>query len=234
MIKVGTTEVTNIHLAGWDVQRAYVGGDLVFQAQKPSRLPAGYMEVEWISSYKGDSTYSACYINPKDLANRSTLKIEIDAQIMQNYSSAQNMAYSTYYTGSYYQCFMRYRNNSFYAGASVFSSSSGTSGTLIGASNLTRKLYTLDILGKKASVGSISKSITVDVSKANTLSLFGGITSSARARYFGGKIYSNGIITHEFIPCIKDDENLAGLYDILNNVFYKSEGSTEYDAGPAV
>ena len=54
MIKVGTTEVTNIHLAGWEVQRAYVGGDLVFQAQKPSRLPAGYTEVEWIQN--GEST----------------------------------------------------------------------------------------------------------------------------------------------------------------------------------
>ena len=66
MIKVGTTEVTNMHLAGWEVQRAYVGGDLVFQAQKPSRLPAGYTEVEWIQA----STV-ASYIDTKKGVNNS-------------------------------------------------------------------------------------------------------------------------------------------------------------------
>lgn len=59
--------------------------------------------------------------------------------------------------------------------------------------------------------------------------------STIEGNYFTGKIYSfkiwdDGILVRDFIPCTQND--ITGLYDKLNSVFYSSATSSDFLAGP--
>ena len=127
MIKVGTTEVTNIHLAGWEVQRAYVGGDLVFQAQKPSRLPAGYTEVEWIQA----STV-ASYIDTKKGVNNSDFIVKFQIPEVSGFYTSSASSCVVY--SSKFQIFKKGNNSTFFMW--LFSSSSTSYSSYILADNV--------------------------------------------------------------------------------------------------
>lgn len=55
-------------------------------------------------------------------------------------------------------------------------------------------------------------------------------------KLFSAKIYDDGTLIREFIPCTRDSDSLAGLYDIVNNVFYYPPNYQNYPltAGPIV
>lgn len=51
--------------------------------------------------------------------------------------------------------------------------------------------------------------------------------------FFGFKILQNDILVRDFIPCINPN-NVVGMYDIVNGVFYSSPNGTAFVAGPVV
>lgn len=56
-------------------------------------------------------------------------------------------------------------------------------------------------------------------------------------RYFKGKIYrckfsENDVLVRNFIPCYRKLDNVAGLYDTINNVFYTNAGTGTFILGP--
>lgn len=48
------------------------------------------------------------------------------------------------------------------------------------------------------------------------------------------KIEQNGILVRNFIPCYRRADKLAGMYDIVGNVFYTNAGSGSFTIGPDV
>lgn len=52
-------------------------------------------------------------------------------------------------------------------------------------------------------------------------------------RLFSCRIYDNGTLVRDFIPCT-DSSGVAGLYDLVNKKFYKSITATAFVAGPLV
>ena len=51
MIKLGTQNISALRLGGQEIKKAYLGETLVLGVEtKPSRLPEGYTEVEYIQS----------------------------------------------------------------------------------------------------------------------------------------------------------------------------------------
>ena len=50
MIKLGTQNISALRLGGQEIKKAYLGETLMFSGKKPSRLPDGYREVEYIHS----------------------------------------------------------------------------------------------------------------------------------------------------------------------------------------
>ena len=72
------------------------------------------------------------------------------------------------------------------------------------------------------------------------LTLFCGLDSSRNPfRFTNSKIYSckitmNGILIMELVPCTRDNDSIAGLYDIVNDVFYSSANANPLVAGPTV
>lgn len=54
-------------------------------------------------------------------------------------------------------------------------------------------------------------------------------------RMYSFKIYDDGTLVRDFVPCKRDSDNTVGAYDIVNNVFYGSAKSGyAFTAGPAV
>lgn len=48
------------------------------------------------------------------------------------------------------------------------------------------------------------------------------------------KIWDNGTLVRNFIPCIRLTDNVVGLYDTINNTFYTNSGTGVFTAGPDV
>ena len=44
-------------------------------------------------------------------------------------------------------------------------------------------------------------------------------------------IYDNGNLVRNFVPCYRKSDNVAGLYDLVNNVFYTNAGSGVFAVG---
>ena len=66
--------------------------------------------------------------------------------------------------------------------------------------------------------------------------LFGCINNGVAYRTFSGKIYyckiwDNGELVREFIPCRRNSDSVLGMYDRVNNVFYTNAGSGVFTAG---
>ena len=45
------------------------------------------------------------------------------------------------------------------------------------------------------------------------------------------KIWNNGILAREFIPCYRKSDNVVGMYDVVNNVFYTNNGTGNFNMG---
>lgn len=61
--------------------------------------------------------------------------------------------------------------------------------------------------------------------------------NTADFRKFVGKIYSfkiynNDILVFDGVPCYRKSDNVAGLYDLVNNTFYTSQGTENFIVGP--
>lgn len=48
------------------------------------------------------------------------------------------------------------------------------------------------------------------------------------------RMYQNGTLVRDFIPCYRNSDNEAGLYDLINNVFYTNQGVGKFIKGPSI
>lgn len=46
---------------------------------------------------------------------------------------------------------------------------------------------------------------------------------------YGAKIYEDGVLLRDFIPCIRKGDGVAGLYDIVNYIFYPNNGTGQFE-----
>ena len=68
--------------------------------------------------------------------------------------------------------------------------------------------------------------------------IFNSQDKTARMRYIEARLYYfklfvEGTLVRDMIPCI-DPNNVVGLYDTVNNVFYSSPNGAAFVAGPTV
>lgn len=73
-----------------------------------------------------------------------------------------------------------------------------------------------------------------------SLTMFSLNTGGTQGSYAnGGKIYSckiwdNGVLVRDFIPCYRKRDNVIGMYDMVNNVFYTNLGTGTFEKGDNV
>lgn len=67
-----------------------------------------------------------------------------------------------------------------------------------------------------------------------TINNYGTIeTRRASGKLWGAKIYDNGTLVRDFVPC-KNASGTVGLYDVKNGVFYSNKGSGTFTAGAEI
>lgn len=204
-----------------------------------SRLPDGYTEVEYIQS-SGNGEYIDTSVAPS-----TTLIIKMDVE--PTATNNQNGLY-LYFFNSHYSlsnkwwairmCWL----NSGISGVMAANASNLTSEMKVISSNTTprRVILELDETKKTVSVDGVSVSFSSAPNiSANPIYLLSSGTSTGG--YLPAKLYScqiykgtNSPVVRDFVPCKKDSSGEAGLYDLVNNQFYTSEGDVGFTAGPEV
>ena len=59
------------------------------------------------------------------------------------------------------------------------------------------------------------------------------------SRRFSGKLWSfkiwdNNVLVRDYVPCYRKEDNVVGMYDIVNDVFYTNLGTGEFLKGSDV
>lgn len=52
-----------------------------------------------------------------------------------------------------------------------------------------------------------------------------------RGKLYYCKLYDNGILVRDFVPCYRKSDNVIGLYDLVNGVFYTNQGTDTFLKG---
>jgi hypothetical protein len=102
-----------------------------------------------------------------------------------------------------------------------------------------KHIFTIDSMNSIVSIDNTQKEITsTRTNNSNqTMLFFADKTRDFNPRNFAGgklynsKIYDNGILVRDFIPCYRNSDNVVGLYDMVNNEFYTNQGTGVFTYG---
>lgn len=98
--------------------------------------------------------------------------------------------------------------------------------------------YIYDLANGSQKINDIEKTTyTLSVFSQYTITLFClrqgenvNLSSSSQRRKYT-KIYDNNNIVRHFIPCYRNSDNVVGMYDLINNVFYTNQGTGTFNYG---
>lgn len=192
-----------------------------------SRLPQGYQEVEYIESS------GTQFIDTGFVPNDNT---EIILVFTNNNATTGNYdcIFGTRTNASNDNTFALWidpnrRFGAFYG--------TGQSITLFPTSiNATAK-HTATMKGRVAEIDGISITCSATSSSPAYSFYIGACNTAGTADYFSkiliyeSKIYDNVTLVRDFVPCYRKADNVAGLYDLVNNVFYTNAGSGVFAVG---
>ena len=224
-----------------------------YAGDKESAIPSAYQAVEYILSS------GTQYINTNYYWQSETTKIEADFEIISNSNTQSLWGNEEYYDGSsrYFSGIPHLGNNGLYGyflGIAKVTEISIPIGlrTKIVTSTTNNKKYTIEkdgetivnnasyegtcqthaVPNETTNIGKIyifaNHNSGSDGQKANATQI---IDSMKLYRF---KMYDNDIIVRDFIPCYRISDNVAGLYDKVNDAFYPNDGSGKFNVGDPV
>ena len=195
-------------------------------------LPSGYKKLEYIESSGEQYIDTGISVGPD---NASALKSVIDKMILT--TNAYSLDGTGYGATPY--------NNSFYLGTDANSNIAYGDGradkTTSTAYDGSRRTFVYDAKNGKVSVSNLTEiSFTFSVpDTALNFLLFaynqgtqGGVKYYS-GRIYGAKLYINGILVRDFVPCVNASGEV-GLWDDVNSVFYVNAGTGTFTAGPVI
>jgi hypothetical protein len=212
--------------------------------QNESRLPQGYTEVEYVQNYANTSvgTSYLAFINTNFKPNQDTrIVMTMKCDKSNNYSrfcgagsyDKTNAIQFDYETGAqgtlhiswgavggwitYSNCVGDYNTHEYDWNKNYFYRDKGTANEFSASTTYTAFQCT-DNLGIFTNISNGSGDLGYNV-------LYGSLYSC--------QIYDNGTLIRDFVPCINPN-NVVGVYDIVNNVFYQSGNGNSFVAGPEV
>lgn len=193
-----------------------------------SRLPQGYQEVEYIES-SGTQYIDTGY---KPTGENMRLVMDYMYTASPNGKSLFGAESSSTFPITFYS--KSATTADFYIGSTY---------NVVSYNITTDTRYKLDCHANNgaftANLNEVAKSETYSGSLLKTLNLFlftnnGQQQQSMQlisARLYSCQIYDNGTLVRDFVPCYRKADNVAGLYDLVNNVFYTNAGSGVFAVG---
>lgn len=228
-IKIGNSDIT-LKLGSSDVTAAYLGDTLVYSG---SKLPDGYTEVEYIENT------STAYINTNYNPNQDT-RIVADMQVVTYNTYGRLFGAGNHNTANTISC--DYVDN----GSKFEVSWGGITGWSQYASeaNYNRRIYDWNKNSLYVDENLIDTKPYVSFSCDYKLGIFNtletnNVPTSNIGRYFYGRVYSfkiydNGLLVRDFVPCKRNSDDKYGMYDIVNDVFYTSPNNVNFIGGNPV
>jgi hypothetical protein len=59
----------------------------------------------------------------------------------------------------------------------------------------------------------------------------GNVERNSKCRIFRAKIWDDGVLLRDFVPALENATEEVGMYDIVNNVFYRNVGTGVFVGG---
>lgn len=235
MIKYNENNINDWYFANDNIVKVYRNEDVIYQKiasgstpPSPSGLPSGYTEVEYVENTT--MAYLNLDVIPYSSANNSYI---VQSRLSTQWSSiggdweyliSTEQGNQAPYNG------FTYRWDKY---------------------NKPLGLYFDVIPNNTASFSSTdngdgTSSITISCSSTNAtnttpITLFCGLQGSTvwrngRGRFYSFKLTLNDNVVRDLVPCKRDSDDMVGMYDIVNDVFYYPPNYTSYQlvAGPIV
>lgn len=203
-------------------------------------MPSGYKQVEYLSN----PNYGYININRAFEANAETLEI---AFVKQATGASQPFGNSTY-NYSYGSIKVAEQATALAVSVGVDYANKVYKAVSI-ASVSADEPHTLKYVGSSSGfqlyLDGVSKSTqTCAWDAVNPFAgnmVFSNSTNASKTAYFHTKpIYylkiwdGNGVLALDYVPCIRKSDNVAGFYDMANNVFHKSDNANDFTAGEEI
>ena len=214
----------------------------------PSRLPAGYTELEYIESTDGGNQCIDCGFSPRSVGSNFGFDLDF-------------IGYNAFLKGSEYDKGTRDNSYGVYLSSSsalVLSTSTGGSGNYktgmfiwngVKDANLVRNERMRYLVGGgkySTIVGSTTNSWTFSRNTISGPNLFlaaalmdvATTNQFAVMRIYSLKTYDESVSTeepaHEFVPAKRKSDNAIGVYDVVARAWRPNGSATPFLAGPAV
>lgn len=194
---------------------------VAFAVVPPSRLPAGYTELEYIQS----DSHSGIKTDVE--ANFSTRRIVMDIEPGSYASGYEAIMYADS-NGNYF--FFLYRTSAtkiMYR----YSSNYGVSKDISIANK--RIVVDWDFPNDRLSIGGTSYTTSKSTRTIGTNVGLLGTSPSIVAKLYSAKIYTSDTLEADYVPCT-NPSGAVGVYDLVSKKFYANAGTGTFTAGPAV
>lgn len=227
--------ISSVYVGSTQYSSIYYGSTLIWSATPPSRLPAGYTEIEYISSTSTGGQYIDLDIKLYEVLNTDydiAIKFSIKGQGLNNTTNSAIFACQN--------------NSSPWPGTFIrkVATSNNVIGRYIGGTNKDNTLGSINTIIELPVQTSPNKNVK-NLSNSGRTHSFGtslfcvfSDTNNTAANFTEGtlyyfKLFVEGTLVRDMVPCI-DPNNVVGLYDLVNNVFYSSPNGSAFVAGPTV
>ena len=196
-------------------------------------LPNMYIELEYIESSRTQ------YIDTGVNAD-SNLRVVLDMA----YTSVSNNNYTNIGAIKYDETIQsgdRYRRYHMLQQNNNLRHFTNTSSTTIGQADTDRHIFNFDVPNGKYYID--EQVTTMPTSEFDTQLnywLFGRNSDKTNLRYLSSmqiyscKMYYNDSLVRSFVPCYRKSDNVIGMYDVVNGVFYTNKGTGTFIKGPEV
>ncbi len=234
MLNTSSVILNNVFPKTWDTSKDYTTNFyypsdyskcLIYDVQ-PTKVPSEYQEVEYIESSGTQYIDTGMNLNQNNGVEFKISNITYgNAKLFGSRSSASSNNFSIISTStSIVLDFQNYNNNRLQVTTPI------------------SEPITISLNNQKMIVNTNEKNIGTYTSFTTPghAYIFNGAGSFPNGyglssmRLYYCKIYDNGTLVRDYIPCYRKSDNEPGLYDLVNNVFYTNAGSDSFTYGNEV
>lgn len=192
-----------------------------------TKLPSEYQEVEYIESHQNQ------YIDTGVLTSN---KIRIECEYSTTYNginllfgARQNidtngLAFETRYANNRNQYYVAYGRETVQR-VTTINNNDGNKHKVI----LSNEVFTIDNENQAIVRGDFTASFSI------LLGTFLNNNAPDARMWIGNiyscKIYDNNNLVRDFVPCYRKSDNVIGMYDLANNIFYTNSGTGDFLKG---